>query len=204
MLLGRLKIAISGPNASGKTTLANAIADRYQLPVIAEGVAPVFSAQAILEKLRSDRAPVDEVVQARNAWINSFVQWEKCRETAYARHPGFVADRWEADLLDLWLVFMRNEKNVDPLTMQFAKNLAVRAKELDFVIMMPFVPPLADGKNDVDLPRANSFTNRLLNTMVTAGIIYSIPNLRILKIPPAATTVAERLQLVAQVISAMR
>lgn len=191
-----LRIAISGPNASGKTTLANAVSATYQIPVIQEGVAPVFNAQATFNKLRRDRAPVEEVVRARARWIQSFVQWVKDRDAEYARHENFVADRWEADLLDFWLVFMRNEKDVDPLTIQFLKSLTTRAKELDLVVVMPFAAPLAGEKNDVDMMRNSSLTNRLLNSMLTTGIIHNLSNVRVLKIPPTVVSVEDRLGLI--------
>ncbi len=196
-----LKIVISGPNASGKTTLARAISERYNIPVIEEDVAQIFNGQAAFEKLRFERAPLDQLVQAKAAWINSFSRWTEHRSLEYAKHPGFVADRWEADLLDFWLVLMRNEKNVDQLTVQFAKNLQERAKTLDLVIVMPFGAPFTHGKNDADMTRATTLANRLLNTVVTAGIMQSLSDVRILRIPPTMTSVEDRLKLVGKSLS---
>ena len=191
-----LKIAISGPNATGKTTLANAISERYRIPVIDEGVSQIFNFQAVFEKLRYERAPINELVQAKRTWINSFSRWVENRSREYEKHPGFVADRWEADLLDFWLVLMRNERNVDQLTTRFVKNLQARAKALDLVIVMPFVVPFTHEKNDAAMTRATTLANRLLNTMVTNGIMQGIPETRVLRIPPAVISLDERLALV--------
>lgn len=46
--LRRIRIAISGPNASGKTTLAKAIGGKYGIPVLEEALAPIFDAQSKL------------------------------------------------------------------------------------------------------------------------------------------------------------
>ena len=40
-----LRIAISGPNASGKTTLAKAISEKYAIPIIEEDLGVLFGAQ---------------------------------------------------------------------------------------------------------------------------------------------------------------
>lgn len=199
-----LKIAISGPNASGKTTLANAISERYRIPVLEEGVAQIFNSQAVFDKLRHERAPVNELVQAKTAWIDAFSRWTENRALAYEKNPGFVADRWEADLLDFWLVLMRNEKNVDQLTVKFAKNLRARAKMLDLVIVMPFGAPFSREKNDADIARATTLANRLLNTMITTGIIHTLPDVRVLRIPPTVLSVGERLALIEKSLSGAR
>lgn len=204
MPFNSMKIAISGPNASGKTTLASALSRKYRIPVIQEGVTPVFNAQATFEKLRRDRAPVEEVLRARTEWIQSFVQWTKDRDAEYERHQDFVADRWEADLLDFWLVFMRNEKDIDPLTIHFVKSLIARSKEFDLVVVTPFAAPLAGEKNDVEMTRNSSLTNRLLNSMLTSGIINNLSNVRVLKIPPTIESVEDRLGLIEKILAEAR
>ncbi len=198
------RIVISGPNASGKSTLANAIGEKFQVPVIAEGYVPIIAAKMRYQTLRKDGAPEADVLHAKKAWINAFIRWVKQREAEYEKLPAFVADRWEADLLDMWLVFMRNETDLDPLTLQFVKNLYARAKGMDLVIIMPISAPLPGEKNDADIVRNGTLTNRLLNSMVTTGIILNIPNLRVLKIPSVSMSVDERLALVEKAVSDMK
>jgi len=52
-----LRIAISGPNASGKTTLAKAISEKYAIPIIEENLSVLFGAQKKLDQLHSQSAP---------------------------------------------------------------------------------------------------------------------------------------------------
>lgn len=197
----KIRIAISGPNASGKTTLAKAVHEKFDLPLIEEGVKPIFEAQFQFNRLRKASAPKEDLAKAKRAWADSFQQWVKDREMMYANHPGFVADRWEADLLDMWLVLFGRERSVDPLTVKLLKNLRSKARTLDLVILMPLSRPLTQENNDVNLQRATSFTNRLLNSVVTTGVIYSTPHLRVLKIPSTPMTTEQRLALVEEAVS---
>lgn len=196
----QLRIAISGPNASGKTTLAQAIGEKYGLPIIEENVVAVYRSRALLEQMYAEQTPAEKVIEAKRNWIGSFIAWIKSREAAYAATPGFVADRWEADLLDFWLVFFGRERNIDHLTAEMLKNLYAKARIMDFAIMMPLAKPFTEDGNDADLHRSTSFTNRLLNSMLTSGIIHTVPNLRVLRIPLEAQSLGERMDLVEKAV----
>lgn len=191
-----LRIAISGPNASGKTTLAEAMAERYGLPVIEENVAEIDKSRSLLERLYAEQAPAEKIVEAKRNWIGTFIAWIKSREAAYATTPGFVADRWEADLLDLWLVFFGRERNIDNITAEMVRNLYAKGRIMDIAIMMPLAKPFTEDNNDVDVHRSGTFTNRLLNSMVTNGIIQTVPNLRVLRIPLEAHSLGDRMDLI--------
>lgn len=194
--IANLRIAISGPNASGKTTLAKAISEKYAIPMIEEDMGGVFGAQKELDQLRSQSAPQGEIKSALGRWQECFFDWAKSREAEYSRYDSFVADRWEADLLDIWLVLMRRYENIDPQTVRLVRHVKAAAARLSFAVLMPIAKPLSDVPNDAGLVRASSFSNRLLNSMTTAGIIFSLPNLSVLRMPAGASSTDDRIKIV--------
>ena len=195
-----LKIAISGPNASGKTSLAKALGDRLNLPVIKEEVSAIYQAKGLLNKMHKDEASRKEIIGAERQWINSFFEWAQDRERKYDENDRFVADRWEADLLDIWLVYFGREPNVDRSTAELLKILHQRAKMFDLVIIMPFSKPFTNTNNDENLVRQQSFTMRLLNNVTTRGIVATTPNLKILNIPNRPLSIDQRVDFVEKTI----
>ncbi|MEI6239099.1 MAG: hypothetical protein WCR51_01800 [Planctomycetia bacterium] len=191
-----LRIAISGPNASGKTTLAKAISKKFAIPMIEEDLGVLFGAQKKLDQLRSQSAPQEEVKSALGRWQECFFEWAKSREAAYSKYDSFVADRWEADLLDIWLVLMRRLENIDPQTVRLVRHLKAVAARMSFAILMPIAKPLSDVPNDAGLVRVASFSNRLLNSMTTAGIIFSLPNLNVLRMPAGLSSTDDQIKIV--------
>jgi hypothetical protein len=196
-----LRIAISGPNASGKTTLAKAISEHYAIPVIEEGMGVLFGAQNELKRLSDRSAPQEEIKPALERWQECFTHWARSREAEYSKHSSFVADRWEADLLDIWLVLMRRQDNIDPHTVRLDRYLRQAAAHLSFVILMPLAKPLSDAPNDAGLARASSFSNRLLNSVTTAGLIFTRTKLNVLKMPAGLNSIDDQLDLVERAVS---
>lgn len=181
--LSNLKIAISGPNASGKTTIADLLAKELNLQLISEEVGDIFSHQRLYLEICRNSQSKEKILSAKKEWIRSFFKWSQLRNSKYSNCTGFIADRWEADLLDFWLVNFGREPHLDQLTVKLFKNFQAKAKNLDLAIIMPFKQPYTKNQNESKLNRVSSFSNRLLNSVVTTGIIYTAPSLRILRIP---------------------
>jgi hypothetical protein len=191
-----IRLAVTGPNASGKTTLARAIAEKYSIPFLGEDINSVFGAQMDFYRLRRENRPQGDVDAAMEKWKNSFFEWAVKREQAYAMHESFVADRWEVDLLDTWLVLMRTQEGTDRGALALIQFLRRSAARLHFAILTPFEKPLGGSSNKEGLGRALGFSNRLLNSMVTTGIVHSVKNLRVLRIPEGPLPLDARLDLV--------
>lgn len=199
--MGNLKISVSGPNASGKTTIAHLLAKELKLQLINEDVEKIFSLQN--EYLKASRSrPVNKeiLLSAKKKWVQSFFEWSKLRHFKYTQSSGFVADRWEADLLDFWLVNFGKEAHLDNLTSKLFNNFQAKAKNLDLAIIMPFKQPYSKNPNESNLPRVSSFSNRLLNSVVTTGIIYTATNLKILKVPYQLSNIEETLDYIIRAI----
>lgn len=204
MPLENIRIVISGPNASGKTTLARAISEKYQVKIIQENLQAIIKARVALHKTIFAQAKENLIKEARKVLINEFMNWLRQRDRDYKRNNAFVADRWEADLLDMWLVFMRNEVDVDDLTGLIVKTMTERAENINLAIIMPLAQPMSLRPNEDSIKRNSTLTNRLLNSMLTKGIIQSLPKMRVLKMPHKDLSVYERLSLVDQFIYEMR
>lgn len=178
-----MRVAISGPNASGKTTLSQALAERFDTPVLSENVQPLFKARSQLQRLQKEGAHADALMDARKACARSFLQWMADREAHLVANTACIADRWGADILDMWLIFFGRESWADRITKRLIQSMYRQAEALDLVIIMPFAEPFIGAKNEQGMQRASQFSNRYLNSMLTRGIISSIPNLKVLRLP---------------------
>jgi len=191
-----LRIVLNGPVASGKTTLGKAIAQKYGIPFIEEGLIDIFKAKHIYYEMRKNKASADEIDYARRCWIKSFFDWKDKRAQLYRDHREFVADRWDADLLDIWLYFWGREPHVDHVTQDLFRNLHEKSKSIDLVVLLPFGEPFTLENSSQNLRRNTRFTVGLFNWAIINGLIRSVANLNVLNIPSQSLSVGERLQCV--------
>ncbi len=199
-----LRIVVSGPPGSGKTTLVNALAARLELSVVAEDVLPVVYAEHLYRRVLRDAGSVkDDIRAAKIRWIQSFFAWTSKRSDEYAKHDRLIADRWEADLLDYWLVSFGKEKSgFDELTSKLLEDMQRKSRLLDFAIIIPLQEPFSADQNE-DVPalrRTLSFTTRLLTSVLATGLIQQHAQVRVVNIPNAPLSVGERVELVVRAI----
>lgn len=226
-----MQLAISGPNASGKTTLCQALAQHFDAPVVSEDVQPLFRARSQLQRLQKafldkERATqksgdieapgkvasekgssktkspdTSALIDARKACARVFLEWMAHREAQLAKGTACVADRWGADILDMWLIFFGREGWADPVTKSLINSVYKQAEALDLVIITPFTEPFVGEKNEQGMQRASQFSNRYLNSMLTRGIISSIPKLKVLRLPVKPSEIDDRLDQVARAVT---
>jgi len=197
--LSTLKLAISGPTGSGKTTLAKALADKLGLPVLPEDMADSIQKEQAFRQLKKTETTEKSVLdQALAAWAQSHVDWFRRRANSYAETPGFVADRWEADLLDTWLIKLGSQVN-EKYTEALYNSMRNQSKQLDFVIMLPFQPAMGGERNDEGHKRAGGFAARLTKTAMTRGLIQQCTGLKVIDLPVGHFTVEQRVDIVLKV-----
>lgn len=200
MNLSTLKLAISGPTGSGKTTLAKALADKLGLPVLPEDMADTIQKEQVFRQLKKTGTTEKLVLdQALAAWAQSHVDWFKRRANKYAETPGFVADRWEADLLDTWLIKLGSQVN-EKYTEALYNSMRNQSRRMDFVIMLPFQPAMGGERNDEGHKRAGGFAARLTKTVMTRGLIQQCPGLKVIDLPVFNWSVEERAEQVLKVL----
>lgn len=201
MTAANLRIALSGPVGSGKTTLGQALAGRLGLPFIPEDYRNIYSTHAASRKiLRDPLAPGARKKEATRALMETFSCWLAEREKLYGKYPGFVADRWEADTLDTWLKFFANTADCDEQTRQLWSRLQAVGESLSFAVLLPPAPVPVETRNEDGLRRKQSFTLTLQAWIMTGGVIRRCRNLPVLELPAERQTVEERVESVLRFI----
>ena len=122
------------------------------------------------------------------------------RESQFGSGTGCIADRWGANILDMWLIFFWREGWADAVTKRLIKSAYKQAESLNLVIITPFTELFVGEKNEQGMQRASQFSNRYLNSMLTRGIISLIPKLQVLRLPVNPDDIDARLDRIARAV----
>ena len=195
------RIAISGAPGTGKTTLAKALSEHLSLPCIPEDVVKVINADS-----KYIAALVDEPVSggeslgleaSRDALVEAFLDWFACRDSILNNKAGFIADRWELDVLGWWLMrFGIGTHGVEEQTHQLVQAMHQRSKQLDLVVVMPVSQPFSHKPNEQGLSRNVDLPGQVLNTALNLGLMTGFGQARTLHMPPSCKTIDQRVNLV--------
>lgn len=193
----KLRLAVSGFPGTGKTTLCNALAQQYDLPVIAEDMMQIANRNADYLRLRMDPGtPAEALLEAKKQSVKSFFDWAQDREKKYAEHEGFIADRWELDLLNWWVVqFGKGSHSVDEFTLAMHRNFRKKSKLFDYLVLTPLEQPFERHRstNDQGVRRKIDMTSHLLFTVVSSGLVKEFTNIRTIQIPRGSLSTEQRL-----------
>jgi predicted ATPase len=195
-----LRIVVSGSSGSGKSTLVNALARKFGVPALKEEMKDIYVAADVHRKLKKDKNAAEaDVERAATDWMKCFPAWAEQRKKMYADNDGFVADRWEADLLSVWL---RNfsSRPVDKTTIRLRQDMLAKAKTFSYAIVLPLHRPAREERNEDGLRRNPSFSARFLANVLTVGLIRQCRDLPIIFVPNRQLSVEERVEYVENVI----
>ncbi|AMO22151.1 hypothetical protein UC35_03685 [Ramlibacter tataouinensis] len=180
---------------SGKTTLVSALAAHWGVPALAEGMAPLVNAETRFRRLRQKTAVTQEELKpAVQSCVKAYRQCVAAREQAYRRPGGFVADRWEADLMDFWLVTMAPHAD-DRVTGEFLYEVQRKSEQLSAIVILPLRRPgVAEDRNEMEMRRNLKFSGTLLNWLVTSALARQFTKVPVLFVTNEAASVQERVQ----------
>lgn len=155
-----MRIGICGAESTGKTTLAKALADKLELPLITE------QARGVAKRLGIDDLNKD---YPKRLWDR--FQWE-CLKTQMAieqRHESFVSDRTVLDNLAYWLVDHADPHNCYE-TLQYwgYAERHIRVRPYDMIV---FVRPEDDIALENDGFRHTNPAHRWLIDRVLSSLV---------------------------------
>lgn len=200
----RLRIAVSGYVGTGKSELCLTLAGKLRLPVIPENMTGIARAGVrFTHALRAFRADprAEDPAPSRRALVETFLGWTADRAALYADPSGFVADRWEADLLAWWLI--SNLIDDDATTVALVEAMQTQVSLFDYIVFPHLTKPFV-GKGTVNtdgLVRAGSFSQHIAYHTMLAGLMQELTRTRVIRLPQNVETAEERAEYVLNVIA---
>jgi len=130
------KIAISGTEGTGKTTLASEVSKRYGVPVIPEFARDVAQEMGIKELRKISPEKTLEFQKA-------ILSLKKAEE---AKHTSFIADRSTADNMAYYLRWCARDLD-DKCNEEYVEGCRRQLKTYDLVVILPWdvIPLERDG-----------------------------------------------------------
>jgi len=195
---------VSGYVGTGKTALCVALAGKLRLPVIPENMTGIGNAGVRFTRaLRAFGADprAEDPALSRRALVETFLGWTAERAALYAGPSGFVADRWEADLLAWWLI--SNLIDDDGTTVALVEAMQAQAPLFDYIVFPHLTKPFV-GKGTVNtdgLVRAGSFSQHIAFHTMLAGLLQELTKPRVIRLPQNVETAEDRAEYVVNVIA---
>ncbi len=198
-----MKIAITGTGGVGKTTLANAIAAHFDIPVIAENMQDVVGIVGKMAQINKQggadklsRAEKESAIaQLKLAYQQACIAWLNARANDQ-QQPNFVADRFAIDLLAR-LVMPTTQKPPEALVLKAVAECKRQAAMLDLIVMPPLLSLAApEALNETGLKRHDVLSMKLFSHSLNRGLIEQLLKTPRVYLPASAKTTEARLEIV--------
>lgn len=196
-----LKLILTGSSGTGKTTLAKALAKKYNLTMLPENINDVENAH--IDLVRCGPLQAKEFTELSLQYLEVSSEWIKNRRALQDSHESFVADRCSFDILSRWLnsgfVAQREE-----LLQSAMEECFQQSKEITLFIVPPISPwSMNESKNEAGLQRNVRLTDKLRSHSMTIGLLKQFSYRPFLYLPPKDRTTEQRLDRIDKTLKAL-
>lgn len=162
-----VRIAITGTSGVGKTTLAKALAEKFQVPYISEDWNTLFATLIEFKKEKSGDLKSKKLQQ----FTNELNTWLKHRNKICETMPSFVMDRCVFDILKLAI-----HEHIFSKETQAVKSLIQKSINFSKKINCIVVPPLSkwmtqELANQAGMKRNNDLHHKIYSQSLTIGLL---------------------------------
>jgi len=191
-----LRIAVSGFPGTGKTSLVYALSQKFNIPIIQENMTDIAKAQTEYRLARTSGRGITPDKVGR--LLDAFSSWDADRTRQYGVNSAFVADRWEADMLEVFLVGIgATDHRSDKIFSSLLRSFQTKAKLFDIVVVTPLLQPFTAESNETGLSRTLSLTSHVRNMALVLGLMQNFSSVPIFSLPNTPLSVDERVELIA-------
>jgi predicted ATPase len=192
-----MRIAITGTGGIGKTTLVNALAANFNVPIITEDMQPVVTA---INTFNQAQLKAEDLKAAQQAYHQACIDWLNNRAKQQLAHESFIADRFSFDLLAR-LVIPSLQKPDEALLMKIITVCKRQASRLDLIVMPPLMQMATkDMVNESGLNRHNDLGMKLFSHSLSRGLMEQMLDVPRLYIPLNVKTTSARVKLVEETL----
>lgn len=198
-----MKIAFSGAAGIGKTTTARVLADKLNVPFLAEDFGAYFEAATRLRAGSQPGISEGEQTAASRHYLHTAQEWLNNRAQQFRNPDGFVADRWALDMLTAFLskgVFRHENELVE----QLIRHTQQQAAQLDLLVFLPLTTEWVTEVNESALPRPRRLSTQLMMHSLCRGLHIQLTGAPVLHVPKRIATVEDRVQFIMQALERSR
>ncbi len=182
-----MKIALTGSACTGKTTLAEKLANELGLPLIEENYGPLFDPLKPFKK------------EEPKLFINALKDVMEAKHKQEQEHVSFVTDRCPVDLMNIWLT--RGLSSKRRRSAEFYQHCRSLTKQYDYLIIPPWgVLPVESKESEKGRQvRVKNPWILLHNHAAIVGLARQwLPGERIITIRPSMKKLEDRVDYVLQ------
>jgi predicted ATPase len=183
-----VRIAITGTSGVGKTTLAKALAEKYEVPYIPEDWNQLFA--ALIEFKKEKKDPKNQKLQY---FVRELNAWLKHRNQICDDLPRFVIDRCVYDILKLAI-----HEHIFSKESQAIKSLIQKSTNFSKKINCIVVPPVSkfmtqELANQSGMKRNNDLHHKIYSQSLTIGLLEQFCHTQKIYLDENQTTTQKRM-----------